>query len=242
MRALYSLSRSIASFDFYSWLVMAKARGATEIVIDTANPRTSKWDLETVLRRISSIILPGPAFAGLRCSIGNEGGYFGEPNMSHLVQFCRDGHQFERLQAPQKRRGGPRYTVTLRRTARRPERNSNETAWRAFADEIGALIFEDFDVAPVPLKERMALYAGAEMNFGVTNGPMHLCSLTPYPMMMFACDKAAGAFANCGIGFGEQYPWASPDQRLVWEGDELSIMRRIFEEWRHCRRESCATA
>ena len=229
MKALYPLSRHIASFDFYSWLVLAKAAGATEILFDTSRPKTTKWAADVVRRRYESIIAPGPALAGLPSSTGTQGRLVGDPHMRFLVEHCRAGRPIERLRSVLSP-GKERYTVTLRNDRRIPARNSNDAAWRAFAAEIGARVIEDYDDSPIGLHQRVALYAGAEMNFGVTNGPIHLCTLTPYPAMMFACDQNAGGFLNAGVRFGEPCPWGGPKQRWIWEPDELPVLRRYFRD------------
>jgi hypothetical protein len=230
VRALYCLGTHIASFDFYNWLVLAKAGGARSVVFRASRVKTNKWSHDDVLRRFRTILEPGPALAGLPSSVGEEGRMDRQPSMAVLVRRCREGMRVEKLKSVLPA-GTARYTVTLRTGQRREERNSNEAAWRTFAAEIGAVVIEDYDVKPIGLHERVALYDGAEMNFGVTNGPMHLCSLTSYPLAMFACNHAAGAFANCGMAFGEQYPWAGPGQHLVWESDTLDNLRRWFEAW-----------
>jgi hypothetical protein len=128
--------------------------------------------------------------------------------------------------------GDVRYTVTLREEPRLPWRNSNGAAWRAFAAEIGALVIEDHQVNPIGLHTRAALYAGAEMNFFVVNGPMHVCSLMGAPLLCFGANKCEGGLGRTGIAWGENYPWHGPDQRLIWEDDTLENLRRHFTAWR----------
>lgn len=265
MIARYDLSRQIAGFDFFHWLLYVQSLGATEIVIDTSRPKFDKWDCWTTGRRIRSIILPGPALAGLPCRIGTDGethkGYLGA-----LLDSARKGNPIRRLRSvlppamgptptsilplkggmgsdpsfPFKGKAGmgmgERYTVTLRRTARAAGRNSNEMAWRTFAAEIGARVIEDYDVMPLGLHERLALYAGAEMNFGVSNGPVTLGLLSEYPMMAFDFAKSAKAIERqSGMKFGEQLPWRTKDQFQVWEPDELPVIREHFQAWRATR-------
>ena len=234
VRALYPLSRRIAGFEFFPWLLLAKAHGAAEVIFDPRYPRTSKWDEAAVLRRYGSILRPGPALAGMPSREGEGGSEFFGTHLSLLVNHVRGGGKVDRLHSVLPA-GGARYTVTLRQTERRPERNSNERAWRAFAAEIGARVIEDWDREPIDLHARVALYAGAAMNFFVTNGPMQLCSLTPYPMMCFGAPVAEGALGNIGIRPGGQFPWCGPDQRLIWEPDELPVLRRVFNAWREER-------
>lgn len=230
MIARYSLAEDIASFDFYSWLVMAAAKGATEIRFGLVNVKTTKWSESTVRQRFETIIAPGPALLGLKSSVGSGGERMHAPHMRELVAFCRAGNDFPRLRSV-KPAGNARYTVTLRNDRRIPQRNSNYGAWRQFAVEIGAHVIEDYEDAPIHLHDRMALYAGAEINFGIPNGPMHLVALSDYPMMMFDCQKAAGGFESSGIAFGTQTPWARGNQRLIWEPDDLEVLRKYFAAW-----------
>lgn len=232
--ACYDLAVDVASFDFYSWLVMAAAKGATEIVFGVDRVKTTKWPQDVVRRRFESIIAPGPALLGLPSRVGSRGERMHAPHMRELVMFYRAGNDFPRLKSVQPP-AKARYTVTLRRDKRIPERNSNEPAWREFAAEIDALVIEDFEVVPIGLHERMAIYAGAEMNFTVPNGPAHLILLSDYPLMMFDCQKSAGGYAACGMEFGSQCPWSGPHQRLIWEPDDLDVLRKHFAEWERAR-------
>lgn len=226
----YDLAYDIASFDFYTPLVIAAEKGATEVVFGIDSPKQNKWSADIVLKRFHSIIEPGPALLGLPYRIGEGGERPQTPHMKSLVEWCRQGKSFPRLKTVLPP-GNAKYTVTLRRDQRLRDRNSDEKSWRRFADQIGALVIEDYDVDPIGLHERFALYAGAEMNFGIPNGPMHLILLSDYPLAMFKCNHCAGAFANCGIAFGEQWSWHRENQFAVWEMDDYGTLMRWFENW-----------
>lgn len=230
MKALYDLSRYLTSFNFYEWLLQAEANGATEIVFDDRDPKTNKWPLETVRRRFESICIPGPALIGLPYSIGSEGVHLAKPGGAPLVEFWKSGRRFKRLRTV-KPAGTERYTVTLRKTQRSPLRDSDEDVWRDFASEIGARVIPDYDVEPIHMHDRMALYAGAEMNFFVSNGPGVLCSFTEYPCMLFNTHHAAGSLKGDGVGFGAQYPWMLPNQRAIWEEATPESLRRHHYHW-----------
>ena len=92
------------------------------------------------------------------------------------------------------------------------------------------VVIEDYAVKPIPLHERMALYAGAEMNFGVGNGPLTMLALTPYPMMMFASGTDPGRRTRFGLLPGERIPWMGERQHLIWDNDDLGKLRREFEK------------
>lgn len=233
MKALYALSRHIAGFDFYPWLVMQAGHGARNIVFDIRNPKTNRWSADAVMRRFESILRPGPALLGLSCSIGTEGTQLSGYTQGELVRLCRRGFKVPRLKSVLPP-GKERYTVTLREEGRIPERNSNLEAWRTFAAEIGARVIEDYEVEPIHLHERMALYAGAEMNFFVTNGPVMLCFLSEYPAMGF--DVNISPMTKSGVPFGDGYPWLLPDRhRQIYETADLPTIRKHFQAWQKSR-------
>lgn len=234
MKVLYRLASKIAGFDFYPWLVMQRAAGATEVVFDTRNPSVGKWPRETVMRRFESILLPGPALLGMSHSIGTEGREDLAPyHQRDLVRLVNSGLKVPRLRSVLPARLEYRYTVTLRRTQRSPGRNSREDVWRDFAAEIGALVIPDYEDRPIDLHDRMAIYAGAEMNFFVTNGPVMLCFLSEYPAMGFCVNESP--MTGFGVPMGERYPFLLPQHHQIYETDTLENIRRNFQEWLRAR-------
>lgn len=238
MRALYDLSRYLTSFNCAEWLVQAEADGATSVLFDVRRIRQDKWPLPIARKRFESICLPMPALIGLPCEVVADDGYgpgnfrdFGAPGGARLVKFCKSGRKFRRLRTV-KPAGSERYTVTLRRTQRAPGRNSNEPVWRDFARGIGALVIPDYEDEPIHMHDRMALYAGAEMNFFCSNGPGILCSLSPYPCIMFNTHHARESLLGDGIKEGEQYPWMLPNQRAIWEEATGESLMRHFLYWK----------
>jgi hypothetical protein len=200
------------TFDFFNWLVDVKKWGVDRVVIDDEIVRTAKFPETIVRQRIESIIWPGPALAKLPVVRGKKGMTIGNRKMDRLLHG-----KFPRLTSVLPPRKDYRYTVTLRNYQHHPGRNSDLELWRMFAKEIGAYVFEDFADQPIHLHDRVAICAGAEMNFGVTNGPVWLLFLTPYPVTMFDCAINASGFNTQHVPTGGQPPWALPNQRLVWE-------------------------
>ena len=168
--ATYRLSEHLASFEFFYWLVMVQADGASKIVFDISNPKTRK--LPDAPRRFHTIVEPGPALAGLGHRRGDDVGTL-NARASQMIPWVRSGRTFRRLRSvlPLVRCD---YTVTLRRNPGAKSRNSDEISWREFARRINAVVIEDYYVQPIHLHDRVALYAGARMNYGVCNGPMAL--------------------------------------------------------------------
>ena len=238
MRALYDTARYLTSFNFFEWLLQAEAYGATIVVFDIRSIRCNKWPIEVSRRRFASICQPGPALIGLPNEVFDASTAsptnardLAQPGGAPLVSFWKSGRRFTRLKTVRPA-GSERYTVTLRKTQRSPLRDSDEVAWREFAAEIGARVIEDYDVQPIHLHERVALYAGAEMNFFVSNGPGVLCSFTEYPCMLFNTCHARGSLLLDGIGDGAQYPWMLANQRAIWELATPESLRRHFRHWR----------
>lgn len=228
--ACFQLRHQSASFEYFLWLVLAQAMGATKIVIDRDDMKLKWFSREATQARIDKILLPGAAFAGLYSKIGHYSSGMITTRAPDLFQWVRSGGTFRRLQSV-KSPGSARYTVTLRRQVGAPGRNSNEPAWRQFAEEIGATVIEEYAVRPIDLHDRMALYAGAEMNFGVCNGPIAMISLSEYPVMMFVPKgPSASSMVKAGVSLGGRFPWMLPNQRTVWRQDNLEDMRQVFAE------------
>lgn len=237
MRALYDLARFLPSFNVCEYLAQAEANGASVIVFDIRRIRGDKWPPDIAMQRFRSICEPMPALLGLpheTFASGNkptEAKELGVPGGRPLVDFWKRGRRFKRF-ASVLEPGKERYTVTLRRTQRAPGRNSEGAVWREFAAEIGALVIPDYEDKPIHLHDRMALYAGAEMNFFVSNGPGILCSMSEYPCMMFNTVDALGSLLEDGLSDGCQYPWMLANQRAIWEKATPESLRRHFYYWR----------
>jgi hypothetical protein len=229
MIATYRLRDHIPSFEFFSWLVVAKAQGATEIVFDVTSPRIAKahtyFGLNNIMERFRSIIEPGPALAGLPSRIGND------PSQMRVSAFDLFHLKFPRLLTVDPPIECD-YTVTIRENSMGGARgrDSHRDAWEKFASEIGAHVIDDYARNPIHLHTRMAMYAGARMNFGVCNGPVHMISLTPYPVAMWVNGpSAANSQLRWGMRHGQKYPWMLPNQSMIWQSDTVDNLRRSFD-------------
>lgn len=231
MIATYDLRDKSASFEFFYWLVLAKARGATKIIIDASQPKINKMSPAEVLRRIENTLIPGCALAGLPVKVEFHRPIYRplKENIWDFMRWSATNSNFERLLSP-KEPAWAEYTVTLRTRQKAVNRNSNEAAWRQFAREIDAVVIEDYDVRPIHLHDRMALYAGARMNFGVCNGPIAMLGLTPYPVAMFVNTQSArNNQVKSGIPLEtERFPWMLSCQRLIWKEDTIENLREAF--------------
>lgn len=229
MIATYDIRKHLANFEFFNWLVMVKAAGATKIVIDDSAPKIGKFSEASIRERVRSILLPGPSLARLPCRSGMDQSRL-DAVPSQLLQWYQAGGRFSRLHSF-KPAVYCTYTVTIRDNFDgAPNRNSNREAWYKFADEIGATIIEDYFVKKISLHDRMALYAGAKMNFGVCTGPMHLLSLTPYPVTIVVNSPSArNNTIRWGMKKGESFPWMISKQTMVWEDDSFDNLRRMWD-------------
>jgi hypothetical protein len=235
MIARYDLSQDINSHDFYHWAIVVAAMGACEIVYDLSKGfRPSGWPDDQSVERYRTIVRPGAALAGLPSREGIDGthipGLYKLKN-AHKWALANPNASLPRLKSilPPK---NVRYTVTLREQVLVDlHRNSNLQAWMKFADKIGAYVIRDYIVEPIDLYERFALYAGAEMNFGVDNGPMSICQMSPYPCMAFKYHCNQQYLERCGVTFGGKFAWCGRDQLMYWEDDSLQNIWQRFNEW-----------
>jgi len=226
----YDLRTQLCSSDFYGWAVEWATKGATEIVFDTRDFRPGWGDVAR--ERFESMIAPGPAFLRLPSREGTDGERVGPgTKVKQLIAFARANKSFKRLSSVRPA-GTYRFTITIREAQQDRWRNSNREAWTRFADEIGACIIDDFVLKPFHRWDLMALYAGAEMNFGVNCGPLFMCSLSEYPCMIFKFGAHRGLLEKSGAKYGERLPWCKDDQFTFWEDDEYSNIVRRFREWR----------
>ena len=241
MIARYDLSVDINSHDFFHWLQPAAALGVTEVVLDISKGfRRSKWPPEQTWERYRTIVKPGAALLGLPSREGTDGVRVADYKISYHIAFARKAKNppLPRLFSPLAAKN-VRYTVTLRQQSLvHLHRNSNMAAWTKFAQEIGALVIPDYVVQPIDLYERLAIYAGAEMNFGVDNGPMSILSMTDYPMMAFKYGQNAGYLSKCGLVPPDKFPWCQENQFMFWEDDTYDNICQRFEDWRR----ACAAA
>lgn len=146
--------------------------------------------------------------------------------------------------------------ITLRDYSYMPARNSNFEAWGTFARALPAdwtaVFVPDTERAAAPpavlaemlfcreaawnLALRLGLYEEADLNMAVNGGPMNLCWFDPrvkYAMVKVVTDGVPQAspefLVKVGHELGAQPPFVREGQSWVWEDDELSVLRRVFE-------------
>jgi len=148
-------------------------------------------------------------------------------------------------------------TITIRDYNFMPARNSDLDAWAAFARRLDAARYlpvfvldteRTLDPLPAPLAGfevfreaswnvglRMALYESSHITLGVNNGPTFMCMLNARVRIIIfkvltptVPQTTEELMATLGFKIGEQVPFATPFQRLVWEDDRLETIEREF--------------
>lgn len=231
MNAIYDLSRYPANFNFFEFLVAATTRGANHVIFDKSKGIRKKYNHEETEKRIASILEPAPALANCTHEWGTGEGIDPGYHPSALFQAYRDHGKIARLCSVSSASGEHEITVTLRRSTRYPQRNSS-AAWERFAARVGALLIDEYDMQPIHLHERMAIYSAAKMNFFTANGPGILCHCSRNPYIMFHKGIDRDYYAKHGWMEDSQLPWAVGYQRMVWLDDSFDNIMGEYDRWR----------
>lgn len=155
---------------------------------------------------------------------------------------------------------GSPVTITFREQETWKHRNSNIEAWLKFSDYLEShgeqVIFvrdtakagepllgkQTFPLASMNLDVRMALYERAKCNLFIPTGPWNLAIFGTRPWLAFnavsdedpyICNRPKFWSESQGISVGEQFPWSSENQRIIWEADEYEVLRKAWDDlWR----------
>jgi hypothetical protein len=228
MRAVYRLDQYPANFNFLDHLVASKTLGATEMLFNDSDGYKAKFTKEETARRMQSILEPACALAGMDYEYGEGQGIDPGYHISNVLRVFRQVGKLEKLKSV-KEPVKCKYTITIRDYQRYKERNSDVPAWRRFAEEVGAVVIEDYSTKPIHLHDRMALYAGAEMNFMTGNGPGSLLLYSDYPYVIFN-GKVNRAYHKEHGWLDEDLPWANEKQKVIWEPDTYENIKRVSSE------------
>lgn len=135
------------------------------------------------------------------------------------------------------KRSKPYVTITLREADYWPRRNSNLDAWAKVARWLESEGYEvvtlrdtekDFNALAWDIDLRLALYEGADVNLGVTNGPMALMFASGAPYIVFKVVteeyySTSYAFLRIhGMNKGDQ--WGA-NGITVWADDDYDTIR-----------------
>lgn len=222
---LYDLGNRPASFDFVTCLSTAIPLGIKHVRFVLGSWKKKNYTIQQAEERYRSIVEPAVKLFGLTHSIGERRGV----EVSHFFNAAfgvyRKHGRIGKIIVPAEPKGY--VTVTLRKS-RTPERDSKEAEWLKFAARCDrkVIVIRDYEERPLELEDRMQLYAGADMNLMVINGPLTLCihSDAPYiSMRTIGCERSGSTspkhMASIGITPSFQFPWANANQRLSYLDD-----------------------
>lgn len=157
-------------------------------------------------------------------------------------------------------------SITIRQYDYMPARNSNLEEWDKFARSLdpkvyAIVIMPDISQAwtdgPAPLTIgynfapatwnlalRAAMYERCYINLGINCGPIGLCWLSKtcnyitFKMQTTDVGQTTDTFMQwLGFTIGASLPFASPNQKWVWEADDYPIIEREFNLM--CRQLEC---
>lgn len=140
-------------------------------------------------------------------------------------------------------------TMTQRRTYLEG-RNTIAQEWLGAAEYIEALGFHVFNIqdvatalergagfAELSIDLRMAVYEEAELNLIANNGCASLCWFSRKPYRMFDAgvgdteQEWRGLFCEQGLAWGASWPWATPQQRIVYARSTRGVIFEEFSKW-----------
>lgn len=247
-----------AGFDFLIWLItheMARIKAGAPAPLKVAfwcgrEPMKFPW-MEKVYRPLLPLI---GAVEDER-ALGRLGEPIFTPKP--LVDMCKEGVPVPVL-ASKFDYDLPKdaITITLREAEYWPHRNSDVEGWKRFAKLLKSrgerVIFvrdtakatepiEGFETCPpasVHIDPRMWLYEKAKFNFFVSNGPCGLAMFSKKPFMCFIPPEAEDSEYQPnrpsfwrqmqGIEIGSQFPWFTPEQRIVWKKDSFDSICEAY--------------
>lgn len=219
------------------------------------------WSAEARQQMLDNIVLPMPRLlpscgepATLVENRDNYRGLFGYGipvyGLTHMVEAA-DADCYPLRSLPQDRDNY--VTITLRECQYWPARNSNLHEWRKTAEalrELGYSVvvirdtnnadepFFDFEIDPEAsgdLIRRAALYAGADMNLTVSNGPAYLALFMGAPVLIVKLTtpttpcSTPDFWLRSGFEPGSLWPNAKPRQALEWIDDTSEGVMSAFD-------------
>ena len=144
----------------------------------------------------------------------------------------------------------PVVTLTLRRKANDPGRNSDPATWKRFAawlrdagydvvflaDTVEALA-AGRGYAELDIDLRLALYEAAHCNVIGANGPIALLFHSGAPFIRVAMGQPERQWRkhlreHTGLAWGEKLPWLRTDQRMCYRPDTYGVLVEEFTAWR----------
>lgn len=232
--ACYELAFQPTTFDFATFLVTATTLGATHIrFVHRGKLKPKDYSEEESWRRLENILYPLCKAIGVEYSFGEPLGISYQHIFSQVLGAYRDKGCIRKFAGTPKKSG---YVTVTMRESRKPTRNSNRPEWEKFIKWCPqpVEVIEDFSVKPISLKDRLDLYAGADLNLMVANGPALVCHFSDMPIMEIKYINASPEFFGNlqvhGIEHGFQWPFKSKRQKIVWQDDTFENIKAAYLE------------
>ena len=242
---LYDLADHPTTFDIATWCVIARTHGCNHVrFIYEGKIQTAKYSETVAWRRFANIVIPVTHLARMSYSMGQriEGNTYPRTTGYTIQTYKRFG-RLDKLRSVLPSPAGQYTTITLRESFRNKYRNSNVPAWMRFREYLEkrgkkVIVFPECEDDPIDVLQRMAVYAGAEMNLGTSSGPMALCMLSDAPYIINnICPDTKGEPVQYDMekllrdsGYWQvQLPFQTPKQLIGWEPDSYENICRAYE-------------
>lgn len=252
---VYDLRFSPPSFDFLTFLLLAKYHGAEGILFipGICERKTGQYDAKAQAKRIRTILLPACALYGMPWKatsfeaarevdvawpayFRSTGGQLICAYTMGWLRSIREPEPFmptpEALSRVEHLRG--RIIVHMRTMGYQLSRNTGPD-WERWAKDRNAHIVPDDEIS---LDVRLALHEVAGLNMGVSCGTMVLSEYSehrPYVILKrlageFSSNKEF--FAMQGWKIGDQVPWAGKHQVAIWnDKDDYETIESAYQGW-----------
>lgn len=252
--ACYDFSKAPSSWDFTTWLIIAKANceGQLKVSFKKENGfRNDGLPDPGKQKMFDNVIRPALKLVD---AIEVEGSGREFPYTMRLLTEYDDIPKLippkDYLEDVDRRlKGDKPVVISLREASHWEHRNSNLEAWLQFARSIDERVifvrdtekagdplgFEISERASCDVLYRAALYARAKIVMGISNGPMQLAIFSKTPYLIFGqlvenynCGTPDWWEKAIGVKVGNQFKWATPKQRLTWCTDSYENISHHF--------------
>src|SRR5690349_10134422 len=241
--AVYDLARHSPSFDFLTFIQGAFQAGAEGIWFKRGYQAGPYGGEEGQRKRVKTICFPICHMYRMPYALASHA----PPSVFDECGICvqktlKSVRPLEAGQAALDRandrfRGRRPIVVSIRHCTYQPERDSSP-AWRRWAADHDAEIVEDWFDDPIPLEDRVACYQLASMNIGVSAGvqAINIYSYRPYLILKYLVEEVKASstryFKRMGWKPGEQMPWATKYQNIVWNNkDDYATIEVEYRAW-----------
>ena len=173
------------------------------------------------------------------------------PKSHYGIRYLRGASQMLRASDSARAWAAKRYparyaTITMRESTYWPERNSNRPEWEKVAwwlskQGIHAVFVEDTektgDALAFDIDLRAALYEGAVVNLGVSNGPMTMCPYLGAKYLIFNVGQVAAVHSAtpeflAAHGYTPEGEGMGGDGRMVWKADTAENIIAELQEFK----------